>query len=101
MARHIGKGDLELSGYARDGGLLALREAIASYLKISRSVNCDASQVIITAGTHQSVDLCARLLADVGDTALVENPCHWAFPTVFTASGLQLAAGTVDAHGLS
>ena len=101
VARHIGKGDLELAGYASAGGLESLREAVASYLKISRSVNCNASQVIITAGTHQSVDLCARLLADLGDTALVENPCHWAFPTVLTTSGMQLAAGTVDDQGLS
>lgn len=101
VARHISKGDLQLAGYASEGGLSSLREAVASYLKISRSVNCEASQIIITAGTHQSVDLCARLLADVGDSALVENPCHWAFPTVLTASGLQLVAGTVDEQGLA
>lgn len=102
VARHIGKGDLTLSGYAADGGGFgALREAVASYLKISRSVVCEPEQVIITSGTHQSIDLCARLLTDPGDMALVENPCHWAFPTVLAAAGLSIGAGVVDEAGLS
>jgi len=102
VSRHIGKGDLSLSGYAADGGGFApLRAAVASYLKISRSVACEPEQVIITSGTHQSIDLCARLLADPGDMALVENPCHWAFPTVLASAGLSIGAGTVDEHGLS
>ncbi|MCR8932241.1 MocR-like pyridoxine biosynthesis transcription factor PdxR [Pseudomonas sp. S11A4] len=100
IARHLSKGNLALSGYANHGGLSQLREAIAGYLKISRSVNCEPAQIIITSGTHQSVDLCARLLADVGDTAIVENPCHWAFPTVFAASGLEVAGGNVNDYGL-
>ncbi|AIO30493.1 aminotransferase class I and II family protein [Burkholderia cenocepacia] len=101
IARHIGKGDLSLSGYALDGGYARLRAAVASYLKISRSVVCEPEQVIITSGTHQSIDLCARLLTDPGDAAIVENPCHWAFPTVLSAAGVQLVARTVDAAGLS
>lgn len=101
VSRHLGKGDLKLAGYTYNGGLLALKEAVASYLKISRSVTCEPSQVIITSGTHQSIDLCARLLTDVGDTALIENPCHWAFPTVLTASGMHIAAGQIDTQGLN
>lgn len=100
VARYLSKGNLALSGYADHGGLSQLREAIAGYLKISRSVNCDPGQIIITTGTHQAVDLCARLLADAGDTAIVENPCHWAFPTVFAASGLNVAGGEVNEQGL-
>ncbi|MDR8920059.1 HTH-type transcriptional regulator TauR [Burkholderia multivorans] len=101
IARHIGKGDLSLSGYALDGGYAPLRAAVARYLKISRSVVCEPEQVIITSGTHQSIDLCARLLADPGDVAIVENPCHWAFPTVLSAAGLELVASAIDAAGLS
>jgi GntR family transcriptional regulator/MocR family aminotransferase len=102
VSRHIGKGDLSLSGYATDGGGFGpLREAVASYLRISRAVACTPEQVIITSGTHQSIDLCARLLTDPGDMALVENPCHWAFPTVLAAAGLSIGAGVVDRFGLS
>lgn len=101
IARHIGKGDPHLSGYALGGGFAPLRAPVANYLRMSRSVQCEAGQVIITAGTHQSIDLCARLLSDPGDLALVENPCHWAFPTVFSAAGLAIGAGVVDDAGLS
>lgn len=102
VARHISKGELSLAGYAQSGaGYRPLQEAVAGYLRISRSVACEPEQVIITSGTHQSVDLCARLLADPGDMALVENPCHWAFPTVLSASGMKIGAGFVDALGLS
>ncbi|CAB3803229.1 HTH-type transcriptional regulatory protein GabR [Paraburkholderia caffeinitolerans] len=101
IARHVGKGELHLSGYALGGGFAPLRAAVASYLRISRSVECEAEQVIITSGTHQSIDLCARLLADPGDLALVENPCHWAFPTVLSASGLKVGPCVLDESGLS
>lgn len=102
VAKYISKGDLSLAGYAQSGaGYRQLQEAVAGYLRISRSVNCEPEQVIITSGTHQSVDLCARLLADPGDMALVENPCHWAFPTVLSASGMKIGAGFVDDMGLS
>jgi len=100
LSRHLDKSDLSLAGYSKDGaGFLPLREAIANYLRISRSVVCEPAQVIVTAGTHQSIDLCARLLADPGDAALVESPCHWAFPPVLTAAGLRVAAAGLDDQG--
>ncbi|RQR68751.1 MULTISPECIES: PLP-dependent aminotransferase family protein [unclassified Burkholderia] len=102
LTRHIARANLPLSGYAMEGaGYLPLREAIANYLGISRSVVCEPGQVIITSGTHQSIDLCARLLADVGDRALVENPCHWAFPSVLTAAGLHVDPLVLDEQGAS
>jgi GntR family transcriptional regulator/MocR family aminotransferase len=102
VTRHLSKSDLSLAGYAKEGaGYRPLREAIASYLGISRSVVCTADQVIVTAGTHQSIDLCARMLADVGDVAMVEDPCHWAFPSVLAAAGLQVTPGVLDQHGLA
>ncbi|WDD90238.1 PLP-dependent aminotransferase family protein (plasmid) [Burkholderia sp. FERM BP-3421] len=101
VTRHLNKSDLSLAGYSREGaGFLPLREAIASYLRIARSVVCTAEQVIVTSGTHQSIDLCARMLADIGDSAMVEDPCHWAFPSVLAASGLRVAAGQLDEAGL-
>ncbi|TDG03550.1 PLP-dependent aminotransferase family protein [Paraburkholderia guartelaensis] len=100
LARNISKVDLALSGYAADGaGYLPLRQAITSYLAISRAVVCDPEQVIVTSGTHQSIDLCARMLADVDECALVESPCHWAFPAVLEAAGLHIDALTMDENG--
>jgi GntR family transcriptional regulator/MocR family aminotransferase len=91
----------ELLDYGQAGGYLPLRSAIAEYLRASRSVNVSIEQVMITSGTHQSLDLCAQMLADVGDTAWVEDPCYWAARRVFESCDLQLHPVAVDADGIA
>ena len=50
--------------YCETQGSPPLREEIAKYLTASRGVRCDASQVIIVAGSQQGLDLIARVLLD-------------------------------------
>ncbi|WP_235839904.1 MocR-like pyridoxine biosynthesis transcription factor PdxR [Derxia lacustris] len=91
----------QLLDYDHGGGHAQLRRAVADYLRVSRSVNVTPDQVLITPGTQQSLDLCARLLADNGDLAWVENPGYWAAERVLRANGLQLRPVAVDAEGLA
>ncbi|MEC5161608.1 MULTISPECIES: MocR-like pyridoxine biosynthesis transcription factor PdxR [unclassified Janthinobacterium] len=91
----------DLLDYGQSGGYLPLRQAITEYLRISRSVKVSVEQVMITAGTQQSLDLCAQLLADVGGTAWVEDPCYWGARRVFQARDLLLHPITVDANGMA
>lgn len=91
----------DLLDYGQAGGYLPLRQVITEYLRMSRSVKVTVEQVIITAGTQQSLDLCAQLLADVGDTAWVEDPCYWGARRVFQACDLVLHPVTVDAEGMA
>ncbi|MES2046818.1 MAG: PLP-dependent aminotransferase family protein [Pseudomonadota bacterium] len=91
----------ELLDYGDAGGHLPLRQAIAEYLRVSRSVKVSVEQIMITSGTQQSLDLCAQLLADVGDTAWVEDPCYWGARRVFEACDLTLHPITVDADGMA
>jgi GntR family transcriptional regulator / MocR family aminotransferase len=91
----------ELLDYGDSGGHLPLRQAIAEYLRISRSVKVSVEQIMITSGTQQSLDLCAQMLADVGDTAWVEDPCYWGARRVFEACDLKLHPITVDADGMA
>ena len=91
----------DLLDYGQAGGYLPLRQAIAEYLRISRSVKVSVEQIMITSGTQQSLDLCAQLLADVGDTAWVEDPCYWGARRVFEACDLKLHPITVDADGMA
>ena len=72
--KHWRAADTSLLDYDTQGGAMRLRRAIANYLRISRSVNVTPEQVLITAGTQQSIDLAARMLADAGETAWIENP---------------------------
>jgi len=69
--------DRNLLDYGQEGGYMPLREAIARYLTLSRSVRVTPAQVLITTGTQQAIDLAARLLTDHGDEAWIENPSYW------------------------
>jgi GntR family transcriptional regulator/MocR family aminotransferase len=91
----------DLLDYGQSGGYLPLRQAITEYLRISRSVKVSMEQVMITAGTQQSIDLCAQLLADAGDTVWVEDPCYWGARRVFQARDLVLHPITVDHDGMA
>lgn len=90
----------ELLTYGPRGGHLPLREAIADYLSVSRSVNCSAKQVLITTGVHQSIDLAVKLLGQSGDQAWVEDPVYWGTRSVLDSLGIEQVPITVDAEGM-
>ena len=90
----------ELLTYGFGGGHRPLQEAIADYLRVARSVNCTADQVMITTGIHQSIDLAVKLLADIGDRAWVEEPCYWGTRSVLHSQNLKLVPIAVDAEGI-
>ncbi|MGQ0442534.1 MAG: MocR-like pyridoxine biosynthesis transcription factor PdxR [Methylophilaceae bacterium] len=87
--------------YARKGGYQPLREVLAEYLRVSRSVRCQPEQILITAGTQQSLDLCANLLADANDMVWMENPGYWGARRVFESNDLSLRPIEVDGDGIS
>ncbi len=93
--------DPNLLDSSHSGGHLPLRTAIAEYLRVSRAVNLSVDQVLITSGTQQSIDLCARLLTDHNDCAWVENPCYWAARRVLEINGLKLHPVSVDKEGMA
>ena len=91
----------ELLTYGYGGGHRPLQEAIADYLRVVRSVNCTADQVMITSGIHQSIDLASKLLADIGDRAWVEDPCYWGTRSVLNSLNLKPVPIAVDAEGIN
>lgn len=82
-------------------GAPLLRAAIASYLRASRGVRCEAEQVVVTSGTQESLHLCAQVLADPGDRAWMEHPGYAGARAAFAAAGLQTVPVPVDAQGLA
>jgi GntR family transcriptional regulator/MocR family aminotransferase len=86
--------------YTTGGGYEPLRQSVSDYLRIARSVDCDPSQVVITSGIHQSIDLCLRLLSDPGDRAWMEEPGYWGTRTLLAAAGLHIDAVPVDGEGM-
>ncbi|THF63183.1 PLP-dependent aminotransferase family protein [Pseudothauera nasutitermitis] len=88
-------------GYASHGGEPGLRAALAAHLSAARGFAVHAEQVVITAGTQAGLDACARLLADAGDMAWVENPGYPAARAALELAGLRLHALPVDEAGMA
>jgi GntR family transcriptional regulator / MocR family aminotransferase len=91
----------DMLDYNDSGGYAPLRRAVADYLRVFRSVQLDADQVLITSGTQQSLELCAHLLADHGDTVWVEDPAYWGAVKAFMATGLSMHPVPVDSEGIA
>ncbi|KFI05674.1 PLP-dependent aminotransferase family protein [Massilia sp. BSC265] len=98
--RHWRRADPRLLTYGDGAGYRPLREAIANHLRTARSVNCSPDQVIITTGTHQSIQLVSTLLGERGDAAWIEDPCYWGTRNVIRSSGLEPQAIPVDGEGM-
>jgi len=90
----------DLLTYAYGGGLPALREALAQHLALTRSIDCDPDQIIITEGSHQAIDLTTRILGEAGETAWVEDPGYWGARTILQANGLHTVHLPVDEEGM-
>lgn len=86
--------------YTQWGGCLILRRALSHYLRITRSVNVRPNQIIITTGTHQSVDLLTRLLADNGDSVWLEEPGYFSTRNILRLNGLRVQGIPVNRQGL-
>jgi GntR family transcriptional regulator/MocR family aminotransferase len=55
-------------------GLPSLRTQIATYLQVSRGINCFPSQIFVTSGYRHTMELIGHALLKEGDRVWVENP---------------------------
>jgi len=88
------------SRYGDPLGSEALRCAIASYLRVARSVRCDTGQIVIVNGSQQALELATRVLLNPGSRVWVEQPGYRLARDVFTLNGSRLVPVPVDADGL-
>ncbi|HWI10527.1 MAG TPA: PLP-dependent aminotransferase family protein [Burkholderiaceae bacterium] len=61
--------------YAASEGFAPLREWVAQQMA-TQGLAVDASQVLITTGSQQGLDLTAKILIDAGSTVAVESPTY-------------------------
>ena len=81
-------------------GAPALRAAIASHLKLSRSVNCTPEQVFIVSGYRDALDLIQRTLLTSGQRVWVEEPVYPPTAQVLRGCGMQTVSVPVDQDGI-
>ena len=55
-------------------GLPELRAAIASYLHMSRGIDCSPSQIFVTSGYRHTMELISQALLKEGDRVWLEDP---------------------------
>ena len=78
-----------------------LRGAIAAHLNAWRGVHCAPSQIVITSGLLDAVELIAKTALAAGDTVLVEDPGHHVLRNALSANGLRCAPVPVDKNGFN
>ncbi|THF67557.1 PLP-dependent aminotransferase family protein [Pseudothauera nasutitermitis] len=100
VAKHLRHEQRHLAQYGY-GGYGPLKAVLADYLRVTRMMSCSPRQIMIVNGSHQALDLCARLLCDAGDTVWMEDPGYWGARNVLSASDLTVAPIRVDADGLA
>jgi GntR family transcriptional regulator / MocR family aminotransferase len=100
VARHARRMTVKALQYGDPMGLPELREVIANYLRTSRSVRCEASQIMIVSGSQQALDLSTRVLLNAGAAAWVEDPGYWLVHHVLKAAGCRAVPVPIDAQGI-
>jgi GntR family transcriptional regulator/MocR family aminotransferase len=90
----------ESLNYGDPLGHRGLRQAIASWIARSRSVQASADTIVITAGAQHAVDLVARVLLEPGDTVAVEDPGYAPISQLCHTLGARVAPVPVDREGL-
>ena len=101
MARHSRRPSKAILAYADAMGYLPFREAIAEYLGTVRGVRCDASQILVTTGSQQALQLSAQVLLDPKDRVCLEEPGYPGARHAFIMAGAQLVPISVDRDGLN
>lgn len=100
VQRRLAAATIHQLDYGPPEGESALRDALATYLRQSRGVNCNAEQVLIVNGSQQGLDLVSRVLVDPGETVVLEEPQYAGARWILESAGARLKAIEVDEGGL-
>jgi len=80
-------------------GILPLREAIAEYLEQHCGVRYDPkSEILVTAGVSEGVDIALRAVVNPGDEVIVPEPAYVSYrPCIVFAGGVPVGLDTSEA----
>ncbi len=101
LAEHGGRPHLRDIRHNHTMGLDRLRNAICSYLRTARAVECDPSQIMIVSGSQQALEITARVLLDPGDPVWIEEPGCPLAQSVLLASRCRIVPVPVDDEGIN
>jgi GntR family transcriptional regulator/MocR family aminotransferase len=88
------------TNYGDPAGHAELREEIARHIGLARSVRVPPSQVLVTSGAQQALDLLARVLVEPGARVAVEEPGYPPARELLASHSARVAGVPVDAEGI-
>lgn len=89
--------------YTSNAGLLSLREEIAGYLSARfNAVYEPGSEIIVTIGASEAIDLALRTLVCPGDEVLIPSPSYVSYaPNAAITGGVAVAVETSAKNGFA
>ncbi|RCW71845.1 aminotransferase A [Saliterribacillus persicus] len=84
--------------YTHNAGILPLREAIHSFQKKHYDINYDpASEIIVTVGASQAIDISLRSILNEADEVILPGPVYPGYePLIKLAGGIPVHVDTRD-----
>ena len=84
------------TSYTSNLGLLSLRKAISGYVNNFFHVDYQAdSEVLVTVGVSEAIDLALRALLNPGDEVIYHSPCYVSYlPSIALAYGVPVDVAT-------
>lgn len=74
--------------YTANAGLMELRNEIAEYFKRRINVEYDLkSEIIVTVGGSEGIDMCIRAIVEQGDEVLIVEPCFVCYKPIVSLCG--------------
>ena len=98
-ARVLRDAPREAMQYAASEGYGPLRDWVAEHLATHQGMEVSPSQVLITNGSQQGLDLAGKVLIDTGARVLVETPTYLGAVQAFTPYEPALEGLASDAEG--
>ncbi len=89
----------EVLQYGSTDGYVPLREMVSRY-SIRSGMNIDISNILITSGSQQALDLLGKIFINHGDRILVESPTYLGALQAWNAYGAEYITVPVDEYGM-
>src|SRR5260370_11419078 len=100
VAKHAKQLTVEQMAYGDAAGHAPLRRAVADYLRTSRAVQCEASEVLIVSGSQMALKVCALAILGRGTTVCIEEPGYPGARDALTGTGARIVPIAVDDEGI-
>ena len=91
------------TSYTSNLGLLTLRNKIADYVEEFFNMTYEGkSEVLVTVGVSEALDLALRALVNPGDEVIYHEPCYVSYsPSIVMSHGVAVPVATTKEDGFS